>query len=259
MGKKKPKDDEISAPSSIFTALFGGIRDETAVASSIFSDSNPFKRKHEELEAGNETIVNSKNSDTLNSDIAELKKRKKNRNEKSNLDSDFAEGEEATNKNPNLSSESDGTSENEKGEKHGSTLDSKVDFNEEKKNPNLDIEGKEGSEKRKRKKRKRDDVEREYEEKKYGVKAEEEKEKKEVVGKVVVGEKRKQSDKETEDMLIHSKEEGFDDESKLLRTVFVGNLPVKVKKKALMKEFSNFGEIESVRIRSVPILDVSII
>ncbi|KAJ0476183.1 putative RNA recognition motif domain, nucleotide-binding alpha-beta plait domain superfamily [Helianthus annuus] len=47
----------------------------------------------------------------------------------------------------------------------------------------------------------------------------------------------------------------IDDEEKLLRTVFVGNLPLKVKKKALLKEFDRFGEIESVRIRSVPILD----
>ncbi|KAJ0940601.1 putative RNA recognition motif domain, nucleotide-binding alpha-beta plait domain superfamily [Helianthus annuus] len=49
--------------------------------------------------------------------------------------------------------------------------------------------------------------------------------------------------------------EGFDDEEKLSRTVFVGNLPLKVKKKALLKEFSQFGEIESVRIRSIPLLD----
>ncbi|KAK1380586.1 hypothetical protein POM88_027330 [Heracleum sosnowskyi] len=47
-------------------------------------------------------------------------------------------------------------------------------------------------------------------------------------------------------------EEGFDDEDKLLRTVFVGNLPLKVKKKALLKEFSQFA----LRIRSVPIMDV---
>ena len=50
--------------------------------------------------------------------------------------------------------------------------------------------------------------------------------------------------------------EGFDDEDKLLRTVFVGNLPLKVKKKTLLKEFKKFGEVESVRIRSVPIQDV---
>ncbi|KAL4356226.1 hypothetical protein AHAS_Ahas09G0065500 [Arachis hypogaea] len=49
--------------------------------------------------------------------------------------------------------------------------------------------------------------------------------------------------------------EGFDDEEKLLRTVFVGNLPLKVKKKTLFKEFKKFSEVESVRIRSVPIQD----
>ncbi|KAJ0113562.1 hypothetical protein Patl1_03528 [Pistacia atlantica] len=57
-------------------------------------------------------------------------------------------------------------------------------------------------------------------------------------------------------MVATSKDEGFDDENKLLRTVFVGNLPLKVKKKLLLKEFSKFGEVESIRIRSVPILDV---
>lgn len=49
--------------------------------------------------------------------------------------------------------------------------------------------------------------------------------------------------------------EGFDDEDKLLRTIFVGNLPLKVKKKTLLKKFKNFGEDESVRIRSVPLQD----
>nr|KYP38835.1 RNA-binding protein 34 [Cajanus cajan] len=55
------------------------------------------------------------------------------------------------------------------------------------------------------------------------------------------------------DMMVSK--EGFDDEDKLLRTIFVGNLPLKVKKKTLLKEFKKFGEVESVRIRSVPIQD----
>ncbi|CAN6291037.1 unnamed protein product [Urochloa humidicola] len=50
-------------------------------------------------------------------------------------------------------------------------------------------------------------------------------------------------------------EESFDDETKLLRTVFVGNLPLRTKRKVLTKEFAAFGEIESVRIRSVPLVD----
>jgi nucleolar protein 12 len=52
-------------------------------------------------------------------------------------------------------------------------------------------------------------------------------------------------------------EDAFDDESKLLRTIFVGNLPLRTKRKALTKEFAAFGQVESVRIRSVPISDVS--
>ncbi|GFZ16648.1 RNA-binding (RRM/RBD/RNP motifs) family protein [Actinidia rufa] len=67
-----------------------------------------------------------------------------------------------------------------------------------------------------------------------------------------VGGKRKKVDDPVEMMVS---EEGSDDETKLLRTVFVGNLPLTVKKKVLVKEFSQFGEIESVKIRSIPLLD----
>ncbi|XP_009101482.1 nucleolar protein 12 [Brassica rapa] len=95
----------------------------------------------------------------------------------------------------------------------------------------------------KRKKRKRDEIESEYETKKYGTVEETTKK---------VGEKRKKADEVADTMVS---KEGFDDESKLLRTVFVGNLPLKVKKKLILKEFSKFGEVESVRIRSVPIVD----
>ncbi|KAK3182980.1 hypothetical protein Dsin_030266 [Dipteronia sinensis] len=119
----------------------------------------------------------------------------------------------------------------------------------------VDVEGNGGSEKSKRKKRKRDEVERDYEEKMYGAKAEGEED---VNRKVVVGEKRKKADDKTEDTMAPTNEEGFDDENKLLRTVFVGNLPLNVKKKSLLKEFSKFGDVESVRIRSVPILDTKV-
>ncbi|KAJ6703928.1 RNA-BINDING PROTEIN 34 [Salix viminalis] len=103
-----------------------------------------------------------------------------------------------------------------------------------------------------RKKRKRDDLESEYEAKKYGSVVNDE----ENVG-VVVGAKRKRADGEA-DVLVSKESEGFDDENKLLRTVFVGNLPLKVKKKALIKEFSTFGEVQSVRIRSMPITESKI-
>ncbi|KAL8507147.1 hypothetical protein ACS0TY_017880 [Phlomoides rotata] len=49
-----------------------------------------------------------------------------------------------------------------------------------------------------------------------------------------------------EDMIVSN--EGFDDESKLLRTIFVGNLPLKLRKKEIAKAFDKFGEVESVPI-----------
>ncbi|KAL9246943.1 hypothetical protein vseg_020421 [Gypsophila vaccaria] len=107
--------------------------------------------------------------------------------------------------------------------------------------------------KTKKNKRKRDELEREYEAKKYGIVGEEK-----VKVKVKVGKKRKAVDNENDTTVAENEddvEEGYDDEGKLLRTVFVGNLPLKVKKKVLIKEFSRFGEVVSVRIRSIPTLD----
>lgn len=109
-----------------------------------------------------------------------------------------------------------------------------------------------------KKKRKRDEIEAEYKERRSGAMGMNE-------GGGggggglrgrVVGEKRKHVD-DPVDMMMVSKDDGFDDEAILLRTVFVGNLPLKVKKKVLVMEFSQFGEIESIRIRSFPLLDVS--
>lgn len=263
MDKKKSEDNNISAP-SIFTTLFSGIPDESTVASSLFSDSNPFKRQHRESQsAENESIFNPMNSDSLDSNISELKKIKKTRKEKPNPD--LPDAQEAATKTLSLSNKStnlisarsildfepNGTIENEIKKEHSSNVGSESYLNRQKQNSNFSVEGKKRSENKKTKKRKRDDVEKDYVEKKYGVIAKEEEGK-----KVVVGEKRKKADNETEDMLVHRKEEGFDDEGKLLRTIFVGNLPLKVKKKTLIKEFIKFGEIDSVRIRSVPIIDV---
>ncbi|KAL3645553.1 hypothetical protein CASFOL_010733 [Castilleja foliolosa] len=73
----------------------------------------------------------------------------------------------------------------------------------------------------------------------------------------IIGEKKKKKKRKkmdnAEDTMVAR--EGFDDESKLLRTVFIGNLPLKLKKKEIVKEFERFGEVDSVRIRSVPIVD----
>ncbi|KAH0433799.1 hypothetical protein IEQ34_026930 [Dendrobium chrysotoxum] len=101
---------------------------------------------------------------------------------------------------------------------------------------------------KKKNKRKRDEVELEYEKRKLGSVGEDEP----AATVVAVGEKRK-ADAAAADMLVTK--ESFDDESKLLRTVFIGNLPLKTKSKALKREFARFGEIESVRIRSVPLVD----
>lgn len=112
---------------------------------------------------------------------------------------------------------------------------------------------------KKRRKRKRDELEEEYERRRYGAAAAKASdgsgEGGGAVAVAVVGAKRKAEDASSE--MIATKDT-FDDESKLLRTVFVGNLPLKTKRKAMLKEFARFGEVESVRIRSVPIVDSKI-
>ncbi|KAF9689651.1 hypothetical protein SADUNF_Sadunf01G0114400 [Salix dunnii] len=205
MGKKKQKEPDtptaenhtVSAPSDIFKTLFSGA-DQTACTSSLFSNSNPFKRKPEDP--------------------------KSNENPSTNVDIPNPDFYETTEKPKKVKTE----------------------------NTNLGFEPKEEETITKRKKRKRDDLEREYEAKKYGPVVDNEEN-----ASVVVGAKRKNADAAA-DVLVSKESEGFDDESKLLRTVFVGNLPLKVKKKALIKEFSKFGDVESVRIRSVPIAESKI-
>ncbi|MBA0593261.1 uncharacterized protein LOC105764995 [Gossypium raimondii] len=227
MGKKKSKEpvtvagpDTVSSQSDIFKTIFGDITEPNAAASSLFSDDNPFKRKPEE------TVKNPEKVYSLDSDMVELKHRKRKEKEKAeNLT--LGSSEEATE-----------TQKSKKGRNSENLNLGSLDSNVE--SSGLDAKGK---------KRKRDEVEKEYEERKYGTvavasDAEEE---------VVVGQKRKKP--EDVGVVALVPKEGFDDDSKLMRTVFVGNLPIKAKKKVLLKEFSKFGEIESVRIRSVPLND----
>lgn len=234
---KKPKESQPEIPNSsasvssgsIFKSLFGGgveePNDPTSV--SIFSDSNPFRSKPtnespEKLQQVLRLDIDSprKNEPLIPDSPSEVvNKRKRKEKLPNNSDSDI----------------------------EGEIKKSKVEsgfVSESPKSSNFD------EEKNKKKKRKRDEVEAEYEERKYGAMDLDLKEGERVKGKV--GEKRKELDR-GEDLLVPK--EGFDDEEKLLRTVFVGNLPLKVKKKALLREFSQFGEIESVRIRSIPLLD----
>ncbi|TVU44216.1 hypothetical protein EJB05_03652, partial [Eragrostis curvula] len=102
-----------------------------------------------------------------------------------------------------------------------------------------------------RRKRKRDEVAAGRERPAHGAAAEE---------TPAVGAKRKAPD----DVAVaaagagEEDDDAFDDESKMLRTVFVGNLPLRTKRKTLIKEFAAFGEVESVRIRSVPVCDSKI-
>lgn len=53
-----------------------------------------------------------------------------------------------------------------------------------------------------------------------------------------------------------TKRELEEEEIKLLRTIFVGNLPTTVKKKHLIREFSQFGHVDTARMRSVALVDV---
>jgi RNA recognition motif-containing protein len=55
-----------------------------------------------------------------------------------------------------------------------------------------------------------------------------------------------------------TREERAECERKLLRTIFVGNLPITVKPKHLVREFSKYGSVENARLRSVPLVDVCI-
>ncbi|KAM2086947.1 hypothetical protein COP2_023520 [Malus domestica] len=259
MGRKKPKEPESdavsAAQSDVFKTLFGDSVSHDA-APAIFSDSNPFRRKNKEPDQGfvapsaepaeNINYVEPENNgDDGDGDVKKRKRRSKEKAASGSLNEEVSEGpvelegrktkkkkllETPDSENPNLGSEFEGVSRQESDE--------------------ASEKGNAPAKKKDGKKRKRDEVEREYEVKKYGVREGEEDGDKEE--KRTVGEKRKTVDNPA-DMLVST--EGFDDESKLLRTVFVGNLPLKVKKKALMKEFTKFGEVESVRIRSVPILD----
>ncbi|KAL2506244.1 RNA-binding (RRM/RBD/RNP motif) family protein [Abeliophyllum distichum] len=256
--KSNPNNSSNPDSSSVFKTLFGETIEENATSLSLFSENNPFRRKPQEnktqkpqhelgLGSGEKDAENEGTLRNLNSsELMEKKKRKKDKKESEDFDLELS-GESKKLKRD----ESKGTKKDDisKLEENGTTGGLDVE-----KERSLDLNGKDGGSGienvNKKKKRKRDEmeVELEYEARLYGEADEKEKEKE----NNVVGEKRKKMDN-PEDMMVSK--EGFDDENKLLRTVFVGNLPLKIKKKALLKEFAKFGEVESVRIRSVPIID----
>ncbi|KAK4761637.1 hypothetical protein SAY87_029521 [Trapa incisa] len=257
-----PKDKNVSANPDVFGALFGGVAEQGSSLSSIFSDNNPFKRKHDESEQGSgdsaKVAVKKRKASrgSLDGDPSETVKSKKEKRERAgSADSlskksfkKLGEGDE------HVASESDAVEvENAKPSQSGFQSDGAFGSDD------VGREDRKSNEKDKKKKRdkgKRDELERAYEMTKYGPSVEgEDRVMNDGEGEKATGKRKKGND--ISDVLV-TKEERFDDEHKLLRTVFVGNLPLKTKKKALLKEFSKFGEIESLRIRSVPILDTKV-
>ncbi|KAE9613288.1 hypothetical protein Lal_00027715 [Lupinus albus] len=283
MAKKKTKDpkqtpqtDAVLPPTGLFSTLFGNAPEQSpniAAADSLFSDNNPFRRKPQQYAATSES---NKPTQTLNVDPIDEKKRKRNKEDKnptatadSNSIVEVSERKKDKKKKKQASDEANKDSDlvvepivnsevaNEDNERKKKKKKKKSASDDENQGSYLVVEpiengevAKEGDEK---KKRKREDLEKEWEDKMYGIVEGEEKiEGEGLEKKKTVGSKRKTLDNAA-DMLVSK--EGFDDEDKLLRTVFLGNLPLKVKKKTLLNEFKKFGEIESVRIRSVPIQD----
>ncbi|XP_038905328.1 nucleolar protein 12 [Benincasa hispida] len=283
MGKKKTTDPKntpddiatVSAPFSVFETLFGRAGVENPGVS-IFSSDNPFRRKDSDSNPAPAEKSPTGTSDTRYVD--DVKSRKKGKEKRVGTDLDSAEEgvkssseiKKSKKKEKSRDRGLDNVDDDDDGERGSKsqgvlkknkkksavlgseTTEKSPEFSGELKMDDQRVDSKLGENvksMKERKKRKRDELEREYETKKYGV-SEVAEDEGEGSGGNVVGKKRKALDDSSEMMVT---KEGFDDESKLLRTVFVGNLPLKVKKKALGKEFSQFGEIESVRIRSVPI------
>ncbi|GMH28805.1 hypothetical protein Nepgr_030648 [Nepenthes gracilis] len=266
MGKKAKEPEknpsamaESSSPydsSNIFDKLFGEFSENEP--KSLFSCQNPFRRKHSDYSQlpqnlGFGSVESNRNLQNLGSkdlSTVQINKRKKNEKKSEDFDADSAQNHSVNAvvgkkiKKGKLDGEIP-RSENMGLRIDGENYRSGVQLNVNSENGMGDMSDK-------KKKRKRDVLEREYEARKYGVLEEEEDEKEGKKTEILVGGKRKTVDN-PEEMVVSK--DGYDDENKLLRTVFVGNLPLKVKKKALLREFSQFGEIESVRIRSVPTLD----
>lgn len=251
---KNPLKNEDSNNSSkskeaftVFNTLFGEVSGQDPAANSLFSDDNPFQRKFLKTQRLNEEskpgLAEKEKKDSEyeanlgESDFSEAKQPKKRKKDKAKKESSDADAEVVEKKSKKLKIPV----------LNEDVIDEKSDLGFESENVKKNVDKNE----KKKKKRKRDEVEAEYEARRYGVADE----MKESDGQSnVIGGKRKKMEN-PEDTMVSK--EGFDDEDKLLRTVFVGNLPLKLKKKEIAKEFSKFGEVESVRIRSVPVVDVS--
>ncbi|CAA0841865.1 RNA-binding (RRM/RBD/RNP motifs) family protein [Striga hermonthica] len=249
------RTNENSSSSTVFKALFGDIPEQIVASDSIFSESNPFRRELLEKKQKRESGSGVSGEDGENEgdlgkpDISEMpqkikRKKDKVKKESSDLETELVEEKSKKSKRDGLKVDAKSSSNNLSCElKESLENDAGRDLGDGE-SGNFGVKSD-----KKKKKRKRDEVETEYEARRYGVADTMDGAKGEGG---VLGEKRKKMDN-PEDMMVSK--EGFDDESKLLRTVFVGNLPLKLKKKEIAKEFAKFGEVESVRIRSVPIAD----
>eukprot|EP00252_Welwitschia_mirabilis_P009671 TRINITY_DN2239_c0_g1_i1.p1 TRINITY_DN2239_c0_g1~~TRINITY_DN2239_c0_g1_i1.p1 ORF type:complete len:372 (-),score=76.77 TRINITY_DN2239_c0_g1_i1:54-1169(-) len=73
---------------------------------------------------------------------------------------------------------------------------------------------------------------------------------------IVPTEKTGKRNREEEIAYMMSQKQAFHDEYELHRTVFVRNLPLKTKKQHMIREFSQFGEMESARLRLVSLAEI---
>lgn len=67
---------------------------------------------------------------------------------------------------------------------------------------------------------------------------------------------KKKQNKDLDEKRIKAKENAEKRKLTADRTLFVGNVPITMTKKMLLKVFAEYGDVESVRIRGVPVADV---
>ena len=67
------------------------------------------------------------------------------------------------------------------------------------------------------------------------------------------GEEEEEDEEEKQDQGKAGSKHNINDPKVLARTIFVGNIPAKAKKKALTNLFQEYGPVESLRLRSVPL------
>lgn len=64
--------------------------------------------------------------------------------------------------------------------------------------------------------------------------------------------------KQNAEKRVHNKQNAQQEAQAKDRTIFVGNVPINVRKDKLKKFFMKFGQVESVRLRGIPVADVRV-